>query len=167
MKQIRIGIIVNTHGLKGEVKVKPTTDFPMERYQKGKSVNVQYQQALIQLTIKHVREQKGMLLLVFEGYEDINLVEKWKGSAISIDEEALHPLQEDEIYFYELMDCKVYDREEEYLGTVIEIIETGANAVLRVKKEEQELLIPYVKAFVKEVDKEAKVLTVELLDGML
>lgn len=165
MKQIKIGVLVNTHGLKGEVKVKPMTDFPDIRFQKGNTINIQYQNTLIPVTIKQVREQKDLLLLTFEGYDDINQLEPWKGSILSIDESQLHELEEDEAYYFELQDCEVYDNENQLLGTVSEVIETGANAVLRVRGE-REYLIPYVKAFVTDFDAEAKRITVKMVEGL-
>lgn len=165
MKQIKIGVLVNTHGLKGEVKVKPMTDFPDIRFQKGNTINIQYQNTLLPVTIKQVREQKDLLLLTFEGYDDINQVEPWKGSILSIDESQLHELEEDEAYYFELQDCEVYDNENQLLGTVIEVIETGANAVLRVRGE-RDYLIPYVKAFVTDFDAEAKRITVKMVEGL-
>ena len=165
MKQIKIGVLVNTHGLKGEVKVKPMTDFPDIRFQKGNTINIQYQNTLLPVTIKQVREQKDLLLLTFEGYDDINQVEPWKGSILSIDESQLHELEEDEAYYFELQDCEVYDNENQLLGTVSEVIETGANAVLRVRGE-REYLIPYVKAFVTDFDAEAKRITVKMVEGL-
>ena len=167
MKQIKIGVYVNTHGLKGEVKVKPLTQFPQLRFQKGKIIHMQTQKEQLDMKIKQVREQKDMLLITFEGYEDINAIEQWKGSVFTINESDVHELEEDEAYYFELQDCTVYDPQGTLLGTVSEIIETGANAVLRVKLEERELLVPYVKAFVKSFDKQAKTIVVELLDGMI
>ena len=124
MKQIKIGVLVNTHGLKGEVKVKPMTDFPDIRFQKGNTINIQYQDKLIPVAIKHVREQKDLLLLTFEEYDDINQVEPFKGSVLSIDESQLHELEEDEAYYFELQDCEVYDESRFILiGTVCEVIE--------------------------------------------
>lgn len=165
MKQIKIGVLVNTHGLKGEVKVKPMTDFPDIRFQKGNTINIQYQNTLLPVTIKQVREQKDLLLITFEGYDDINQVEPWKGSILSIDESQLHELEEDEAYYFELQDCEVYDNENQLLGTVSEVIETGANAVLRVRGE-REYLIPYVKAFITDFDAEAKRITVKMVEGL-
>ena len=165
MKQIKIGALVNTHGLKGEVKVKPLTDFPDIRFAKGNTINVQYKETLIPVIIKNVRDQKGMLLICFEGYNDINQVEAWKGSALSVEEEQLHELEEDEAYFFELMNCEVLDEQKHLLGTVSEVIETGANAVLRVNGD-REYLIPYVKAFVTDFDRENKKIRVKMVEGL-
>lgn len=85
MEQITIGVLVNTHGLRGEVKIKTMTDFPHIRFEKGALVHLQAEEGLLSLKIKSVREQKGLLLVKFDGYDDINQVEKWKGSLLSID----------------------------------------------------------------------------------
>lgn len=165
MKQIKIGVLVNTHGLKGEVKVKPMTDFVDIRFQKGNTINIQYNDTIIPVTIKHVREQKDMLLVTFDGYDDINKVEAMKGSVLSIDETSLHELEEDEAYYFELQDCEVYDTNQNHIGTVCEVIETGANAVLRVSGE-KEYLIPYVKAFITEFDAKEKRIIVNMVEGL-
>lgn len=167
MKQINIGVLVNTHGLKGEVRVKPLTDFPEIRFSKGNTIYLQFKNTTLPLVIKTIRESKGLLLLTFDGYHDINQVEPWKGSYITIDIEDAHELAEDEAYFFELKECTVYDMEEQVLGDVIEVIETGANAVLRVKGKEKDILIPYVKAFVKEFNRSEKKIYVELMEGLL
>lgn len=167
MKQIKIGVIANTHGLKGEVKVKSLTDFPTIRFKKGKSIHMQGKQGQEALKIQNMRMAKDLLIVKFEGYDDINMVEMWKGNILSIDESDLHTLEEDEAYFFEITDSEVYDMENKYIGKVIEVIETGANAVLRVKMEEREVLIPFVKAFVKEFDKKEKKMKVEMMEGLL
>lgn len=166
MDYITIGTMVNTHGLKGEVKIKPQTHFVEERFAKRAHIFLQYENNLLELEIKSVREHKGMLLVCFEGYTDINQVEAWKGSKLFIKEEQLTPLDEDEIYYRDLLDMQVETTSGQELGNVSEIIETGANIVIRVKGE-REVLIPYVKTFIKEVHMEDKKLIVELLDGML
>ncbi|MEG0273986.1 ribosome maturation factor RimM [Amedibacillus sp. YH-ame10] len=166
MKTIKVGVLVNTHGLKGEVKVKPLTDFPQLRFAKKANVYIDVNQKSIELTIQTVRVQKDMLLVTFNGYEDINLVESWKGSTLYIHEEQLHELEDDEAYFYEMMDSEVYDLSNQYIGKVSEIIETGANVVLRVVNGEDMKLIPFVKHFVKEFDKEKKIMHVEMMEGL-
>ena len=155
MKEINIGMLVNTHGLRGEMKVKVLTDFPQLRFQKGAVVHLQLAQGQFDLKVQHVRESKGQLLVKFEGYDDINQVEGWKGSMLTIREEELQELDEFEAYFHELQDA------------VSEIIETGANAILRVKTKDKDILIPFVRAFVKEFDRKNKVMKVELMEGLV
>ena len=167
MNEINIGILVNTHGLRGEVKVKPATDFVDIRFAKGKHIHIQYQQQLLDVCVEYAKWAKQLLIVKFAGYDDINQVEAWKGSLLSISEEQLHALEEDEAYFFELQDCQVLDEEGRYLGDVIEVLETSANAILRVRNEEREFLVPYVKAFVQEFKREEKCIVIKLMDGLL
>lgn len=165
MNKIKIGVIVSTHGLKGEVCVKSLSDFDELRYQKGNTIYLDHD-GMQPLIIDSVRVHKDKLLLSFEGYHDINLVEKWRHGVLYIDKEKLQELDEDEIYYFELRDMRVYDENHEYLGDVKELIETGANLVLRVSDGENEFLLPYVKAFVKETNREEKKLIVQLVEGL-
>ncbi len=167
MEYIVIGAIANTHGLKGEVKVKPFTHFVDLRFKKGNTIYVEDNGRYQEVKIKNVKEQKGLLYILFEGHEHINLIEHWKGCKLSIRKQDIHVLEDDEIYFYELKECEVLCEKNGYLGKVTQIIETGANVVIRVQKDDQQILIPYVKAFIKEVDKMEKKITVQLLEGML
>lgn len=166
MKKLNVGVIVNTHGLKGEVKVKVLSDFPQLRFTKGASVYMEVQDTTLELVVKSVRFNKDMLIVLFEGYDHINDIECYKGSTLFIYEDQLQALEEDEAYFFEMMDSEVYDMEEHYVGRVVELIETGANVVLRVKREDKQTLIPFVKAFVKEFDKEQKIMHVEVMEGL-
>lgn len=167
MKQIKIGVITNTHGLRGEVKVKCLSDFPQLRYQKGAAVNVQLPQGQKTLYVANTRSAKDLLIVKFQNLDTIEEVEGMKGALLTIDEASVQELEEDEAYYFEMQDSEVYDMEGNFLGRVVEILETGANAVLRVRDGKQEVLIPFVKAFVKEFDKEKKVMKVELLEGLL
>lgn len=166
MKKINVGVIVNTHGLKGEVKIKITSDFPDLRFAKRAHVYFDDGSETIELIVKATRFNKEMLLVVFEGYDDINKIEKYKGKTLYVYENQLQPLEEDEAYFFEMMNSVVYDMQENIIGSVVEVIETGANVVLRVRQDEEEKLIPFVKAFVKEFDKEKKIMHVELVEGL-
>lgn len=166
MDYINIGILANTHGLKGEVKIKSLSDFAELRFAKGKQIYVVYQSQYLPLIVEHVRSAKGMLIVKFEGLNNINQVELWKGSMLVLPLSELHELADDEAYYFELTGALVETREGVVLGHVIEVLETGANAILRVQGEKM-ILIPYVKAFVKAFDKETKRMVVELMEGML
>ncbi|QQZ07970.1 ribosome maturation factor RimM [Heyndrickxia vini] len=164
-----VGKIVNTHGLNGEVRVISKTDFPEERYQKG---NLLYlflnEQEPIQLTIKNHRTHKNFDLLQFDGYENINLVEKWKNGLLKISEEQLTNLDEGEYYFHEIIGCKVITLDGEEVGIVKEILTPGANDVWIVKgTDKKEYLIPYIDEIIKNVDIEEKVITIDPMEGLL
>lgn len=167
MKEINIGILVNTHGLRGEAKVKCLSDFPEMRFRKGAKMYIHTSEGKIELCVERVRESKGLLIVKFKNYDNINQIEPWKGSKLTISEQSLQELDEFEAYYHELMDAMVYDLDDTYIGKVIEIIETGANAVLRVQTEEKDILIPFVRAFVKEFDRKEKIMKVELMEGLV
>lgn len=166
MEYITVGKIINTHGLKGELKVMPQTHFADIRFAKGAILYIKIKDQIEKLIVKTAREHKGMMLVCFEGYEDINQVETWKSNMLYIKESQQEALDEDEIYYHELLKMQVETSDGVVLGNVVEILETGAHVVIRIQGD-NEVLIPYVKRFIKKVDKEENILTVEVLDGML
>ncbi|MEG0823651.1 MAG: ribosome maturation factor RimM [Erysipelotrichaceae bacterium] len=166
MDKIKIGIIIGTHGLKGELKIKSLSDFNNERYKKGNILLIEFNKDIIKLEVKNMRIHKTNVLVEFKDYNDINMVEKYIGSNVYIMVEDLHSLEEDEVYYFQLKDCEVYDEENNILGRVIEIIETGANAVLRVNDGSKEFLLPYVKNFIVSTDTKDKKIVAHLIEGM-
>lgn len=166
--QIEIGKIINTHGIKGELKIISSSDFEEERFAVGNSVNIQFGKELIPMEVASFRRHKGCLLVAFKDLMNINFVEKYKGCVISVDSDELQELDEDEVYFYQLVDCKVIDEENNELGMVVEIIETAAHDILRIRNDEsKEVLIPYVDAFIVDVDVDEKVIIVHLIEGFV
>lgn len=168
-KWFNVGKIVNTHGVKGEVKVVSTTDFPEERYQKGNTLYLfRNGQEPLGLVIKSHRNHKSFDLLTFEGYENINEVEKFKEGILKVQEDQLQELDEGEYYLHEIVGCRVVTTEGEELGTVKEILSPGANDVWVVKGERgKEYLIPYIEDIVKMVDIEDQLITIEPMEGLL
>lgn len=163
MDKVRVGQIINTHGIKGEVKVKSFTDFEDLRFKKGNTVYLDDEI----LEIHSFRIHKGFVLLTFKGYQNINDVEKWKGKELFVSIDDLHELEENENYYYELSDCNVYDEEAHLLGTVSELIETPAHLILRVSSaDKKDLLIPFVEQFILDVDSDEKKIIVRVLEGM-
>jgi 16S rRNA processing protein RimM len=169
-KWFKVGKIVNTHGVKGEVKVVSTTDFPEERYQIGNTLSLfkMEDQDPISLVIKSHRSHKNFDLLTFEGYENINEVEKFKEGILKVQEDQLQELDEGEYYFHEIVGCKVKTTAGEDLGTIKEILSPGANDVWVVKGERgKEYLIPYIEDIVISVDIEQQLITIEPMEGLL
>lgn len=169
-KWFNVGKIVNTQGIKGEVRVISKTDFPEERYKKG---NILYlflanQDTPISLTIKNHRTHKNFDLLTFEAYDDINQVEKFKDGILKIPESQLNDLEENEFYFHEIIGCRVLTTSDEEIGKVIEILTPGANDVWVVKANNgKEILIPYIENVVKKVDIKEKMIIIEPMEGLL
>jgi 16S rRNA processing protein RimM len=170
VKWFNVGKIVNTHGIRGEVRVISKTDFPKERYKTG---NVLYlflpkSNTPIELTVKSHRTHKNFNLLTFEGYENINDVEKFRDGILKITESQQSELEEDEYYYHEIIGCLVATTAGEEIGKVSEILSPGANDVWVVKgKGGKEFYIPYIKDVVKKVDVKEKVVLIEPMEGLL
>lgn len=162
-----VGKIVNTHGVKGELKIVPTTDDP-KRFKKLKEIYVERKE-LKKYNIEAVRFHKAFVLLKLEGIDDMNAAELLKGSTLKIDRKDSLPLKKDEYYISDLYDLGVYTEEDErYLGDIVDIIYTGSNDVYVVKNPEtkKELLLPAIKQVVKVVNIEEGKMIVHLLEGL-
>ncbi|SES74551.1 16S rRNA processing protein RimM [Oceanobacillus limi] len=163
-----IGKIVNTHGIRGEVKVLRISDFD-ERFQVGKTVYIDKgSKESTALIIDGHRVHKGFDLLHFEGYDNINDVEHFKGCYLKISEEQQTELLENEFYYHEIIGCEVKTTSEELLGVVKEILSPGANDVWVIKpKKGKDILIPYIEEVVKTIDVEEKLIVIEPMEGLL
>lgn len=163
-----VGIIINTHGIKGEVKVKRITDF-VERFAIGETVYLTDESnKLIPLIIDGFRTHKNNDLLHFKNYNSIEDVETFKGKELKIKEEQLTELTEHEFYFHEIIGCKVETISGEEIGVIESILTPGANDVWVVKgKDGKEYLIPYIEQVVKKVDVVEKKVFIELMEGLL
>lgn len=163
--QLKIGTIVNTHGIKGEVKVYPSTDSIEQRFAKGETVYCQFGKQLLSFTIATCRIHKGMVLVTFEGYPNINDVEKYKGCDLLIEVEGSE--DDEDFYYFELEGCEVY-LEDTLVGQVVEVLETQAHEILRIQRDgKNDLLLPYVDRFILDVNVEAKRIEIEVIEGML
>jgi len=168
MDYLIVGKIVNTHALQGEVKIMSSSDFKEDRFKKGNSLYIDFNGDQIEVKIASHRIHKGADLIKFSGLNSINDVEKYKGCDILVDYEDLGELEENEFYYYEIIGCQVDTVDGETIGTVKEIIETGANDVWVIeRKGSKDALIPYIEEVVKSVDVENKLITVQLLEGLL
>ncbi|WP_338135621.1 ribosome maturation factor RimM [Anoxybacillus flavithermus] len=169
VKWFHVGKIVNTHGIRGEVRVISRTDFAEERYKIG---NVLYifmeNKPPVEVKVASHRVHKSFDLLTFEGYDNINLVEPFKGAMIKIPETQLQPLNEGEYYFHEIIGCTVVTEDAEPIGEIKEILTPGANDVWVVKRKKGgDVLIPYIDDVVKQVDVENKTITIHVMEGLL
>ena len=101
---LNVGKVVNTHGIRGEVRVISQTDFPEERYQKGAKLTLFREgQKPLELTITSHRKHKNFDLLTFEGYPNINDVERFRDGILKVSEDDLTDLEENEFYYYEII----------------------------------------------------------------
>jgi 16S rRNA processing protein RimM len=164
---LRVGVITTTHGVRGEVKVYPTTDDP-KRFLDLKKLYLDTGKDLLYLELEGVKFFKQLVILKFKGIDNINDIEKYRGKDLLIDREDAVELQEGEYFIYDLIDSEVYTDEGRKLGTLTEIMTTAANDVYVVKTSEgKEVLIPSTREFILDVDVENKKIIVHLLKGMI
>jgi len=149
MDGLIVGKIVNTHALKGELKVKNLSN--QDRFYKGAKLFIEYKNEYIEVTVKSVREQAPLLLVVFENLLDINLVEKYKGCNIWIDKDSLTDLDDDEFYYYELIGLDVYNEQGQLKGVVESIREVPQGQLLVIDCNGTSNLVPFRKEFIVDV----------------
>lgn len=156
MKEIlRVGKIVNTHGLKGEVKVIPLTDDP-KRYNELEFVLIDG----IKRNIENCKFQKDRVIVKVEGINSIEEAEKYKNKYMEIPREYAVPLEEDTYYIADIIGCTVYDTEGKNLGEVYDVIQTKNNDVYWIRKP-KELLIPVLLDIVTDIDVENKKIVIK------
>lgn len=166
-KYIHIGRIVNTHGIKGEIKIQSYSDFDAERYQKGNTVYILSENSYIPMQVETFRMHKDMPLVSFQNYQNINLIEKYKNCNVYILEEDRKPLKNG-FYRDQLKDLIVEDENGNVIGRSMFIEETkGAQNNLRIQTETQEFLIPFIDEFIKNVDLKEKKIIVHMEEGLL
>lgn len=162
MEQVIIGQIVNTHGIKGELKVKTSTDFIEERFKRRSHVRIDDHGHMVEMIVKGHRFHKGHVLVTFENHQDINLVEKYKGCMLYADKD-MDLLDEGEYYIGDLIGCDVYQNNQK-IGKVKDVQLYDHHDILVVQGKSK-ILIPYVDAFVKNEDIDHRRIDVELIEG--
>ena len=164
---LQVGAITSTHGIKGEVKVFPTTDDP-NRFKVLKNVILDTDKGLIELEITGVKFFKQFVILKFKGINDINDIEKYKGKKLLVTRENAVELEEGEYFIADLIGLKVVTDEDEELGELTDVLQTGANDVYEVKMiNGKEVLIPAIKDCILDVDIKEGVMKVHLLKGLI
>lgn len=164
---LRVGVISSTHGVKGEVKVFPTTDEP-NRFKKLKTVILDTGREQMTLNIEGVKFFKNMVILKFKEFNDIDEIEKYKGKDLLILREQAGEPGPDENYIVDLIGLKVVTDEGEEFGTMKDVILTGANDVYVITgKDGKEYLFPAIKQCVLDVNLETQTMTVHIMDGLL
>lgn len=164
-----VGKIVNTQGIKGEVRVVATTDFIEQRFRPGSTlyVFVDGSHSPIELTIRSHRTHKQFQIVSFVGYESINDVEQWKGSILKVIATDREALPEGEFYFDQIIGLEAWSDVGERIGTVTGILQPGANDVWIISRDDKsELLLPYIEDCILHVDLPARKVIVHLLEGL-
>ena len=162
-----VGKIVNTHGIRGDVRVMPTTDFVAERFAKGQDLDLQQAGEPLKLTVESARQHKGFILVKFVGYDNINDVQAFRDHELMVSGKDQQPLEDGQYYYHQIIGLSVKTVDGEELGTIKEILSPGANDVWVVQRDgKKDLLLPVIDDVVKDVDLDAGEVTVELMEGL-
>ena len=159
-----IGKIVAAFGTKGEMRVMSQTDFPA-RFNAGSRLFVEREEPAF--TIEHCRWQKGQAILKLTGVDDRERAEDLHGRYLQVPGSELAELEQDQYYLFQIMGLRVVTDEGRELGTVSDVLETGANDVYVVPTGQGELLLPAIGEVIKDVDLTAGKLVVHLLPGLM
>ena len=166
---MQVGTIVNTHGVKGEMKIMPTTD-DVKRFELLKEIFVETKDGLVVYPITSVRYLKNLVLLKLENIDDMTQAERLKTCDIKIPKSLALTLKEDEYYIGDLYNMEVVTKDGEKLGKITDILFTGSNDVYVVKNVidpgRKDVLIPAIKQCILSVDINENTMIVHLLEGL-
>ena len=164
---LKVGVITTTHGVRGEVKVFPTTDAP-ERFLELEYVLLDTGKEMSRLDLSHVKFFKNLAILKFEGVDNINDIEKYKGCSLWIPREEGQELGENEYYIADLLGMKVVLEDGTEFGTLKNVMETGANDVYVIaSRDHGEVLLPAIRQCILDVDVKNGIMTVTLMKGLI
>ncbi|REK76482.1 ribosome maturation factor RimM [Paenibacillus paeoniae] len=171
-KWYTVGKIVNTHGIRGDVKVLPQTDFAEERFAPGSKLLIVNEEngESREVKVTSSREQKNVYYLKLDSFNNINDVEKFKGWLLKIPESEQGELEEGQYYYHQIIGCTVVTEDGEELGVISEILSPGANDVWvvdRPKSKGKQLLLPVIDEVVLDVNVTDKQVTVKLMEGLV
>lgn len=163
---IKVGIITNTHGLRGEVKVFPTTD-DKQRFLDLEEVILDTGKEKKQLTIERVRFFKNMVILKFKGMDNIDDVQRLRQAGLLVTRDQAVPLGDNEYFIADLIGLAAVSDEGEALGKIADVLQSAANDVYVVRKSGvEDLLVPAIRECVRQVDIENGQITLHLLTGL-
>lgn len=165
----QVGVIASTHGLNGEVNVFPTTEDP-NRFKKLKKVTLHTQRGEeIELDVQSARFFKKFVIVKFKQFNNINEVEKFKGCELTIERKDALKLNPGEYYCADLIGLDIVDEDGNVLGSVTDVIQTGANDVYEMKRADggENVYIPAIKDCIKKIDIDEKKIIIHLMDGLM
>lgn len=166
-QMFQVGVISSTHGVRGEVKVYPTTD-DVKRFKKLKEVILDTGREQKLLEIETVKFFKQFVILKFKGIDSINDIEKYKGKSLLVDRAHAVKLKKDEYFIADMIGMRVITEDEKEFGILKDVIETGANDVYIIDtKEHGEVLVPAIKQCILDVDIEHTTMRIHLLEGLV
>ena len=167
--RFQIGVVSGTHGLKGEVKVFPTTDDVTRFSRLNTCYLISERDGERELTLEKARGGGKFVILKFKDHDRIEDVERWRGSGLFIDRKDAIPLEEGEYFVADLIGLSIVDEGGTLIGTLTDVIFTGANDVYACDRADGkgELLLPAIKDCVLSVDMEERVMTIHVMDGLM
>lgn len=161
-----VGKIIGTHGIKGEVKVINESDF--DRFVVGNKLFVYKDNKYVEIVIDSVRYHKNFVLISFNNHKNINEVLDYVHTNIYIDKHDESELEDGEYYYEDLIGCKTYTQDNEYIGIVKDILILPTQEVLEIERENGKIvMVPYVDAFMKDIDIENKTIIIEVIEGLI
>ena len=161
-EKIIIGKIGAPHGVRGEVRIVPLTDFP-DRFQSLKNVFVDEQTCI---EIENVKYSNQFVILKFKGIDTREAIEPFKGKLLKVDRKGVPPLNDGEYYSFDIIGLEVYNEKNECLGQIGQILKTGSNDVYIVNHQGRQILIPALKKVIKNIDVQAGKIDVVLQEEM-
>ncbi|MBQ8559358.1 MAG: 16S rRNA processing protein RimM [Tyzzerella sp.] len=164
---LQVGVISSTHGVRGEVKVFPTTD-DVKRFKKLKQVILDTGREHLTLEVEGVKFFKQFVILKFKGIDNINDIEKYKGKSLLVDRANAVKLHKNEYFVADMIGLQVFTEDGEEFGVMKDVMETGANDVYIIDSPKHgEVLIPAIKQCILEVDIEARKMVIHLMEGLV
>ena len=167
--EVILGTIVNTFGIKGEVKVHSNTDFAKKRYKKGNKVTLvnPINKTKEEVVVASYKQSKGMDIILFENIDNPDVAIKYKGYQILVEKNEKENLGKDVYHYADIYNCQVYHNDV-LVGKVIDMFDSGAHLTLRIKREEQkDILYPFVDKFISSIDVENKRIDINPINGMI
>lgn len=166
-KYLEIGQIVNTFGIKGMVKVKPFTD-NIERFSNLEKIYIKNKSGQTEYKIQEVKYHKNMVLIKFEGIENPEQADLLRNSYLIVDRETEEPLEAGRYYIVDMIGLDVFTDDNEYLGKLEDIYNTGSNDIYVVKnKLGKQVLLPAIEDVIKNIDMDNKKVIVHLIPGLV
>ncbi len=164
---LQVGVISSTHGIRGEVKVFPTTD-DVNRFKKLKTVLVDTGKEHISLEVEQVKFFKQFAILKFKGIDNINDVLKYKSKSLYVTREHAVKLKKDEYFIADMIGMQVVTEDGSLFGTLKHVMQTGANDVYEIQSSEfGDVLVPAIKDCILDVDIEGRIMKIHLMDGLI
>ena len=165
---LQVGVITTTHGVRGEVKVFPTTD-DAARFKKLKQVILDTGKEHLALEIAGVKFFKNMVILKFKEFNNINDVERFRKCDLMVTRDNALPLKEGQYYLCDVPGAVVINEDtEEEIGKVTDVMETGANNVFVIEtKEGKEVLFPVIPDCIKKVDTKEGIVRAHVMKGLI